>query len=171
MSMDFSTSRLSVTELTKHALRTAASQSLCETVPHILSDVVVANLPPYFQGVNDPESAYVWLEKMLSESRLFVVKMHSREQAIGFVFISVDEDGAHIGYLLSETSWGAGLASELLEEFILQAKQGGQWKRLIGGVDSSNSASMHLLEKLGFTTQPQTKNDSVVFYHYPLCSE
>lgn len=160
-----STSRLIVYELTKDNL--FAADSLVEQIPNILSESVVANLPPHFHGITNNEQARAWLDLMLSESRLFVVKSKAGI-FIGFIFIS-DGDALekHIGYLLAEAYWGKGLAYELLESFLKYAKQVGVWQVLIGGVDKHNIASAKLLLKLGFQLR-RSPNNYVDFYELHL---
>lgn len=160
-----STPRLIVYELTKAP--SFAADSLVEQIPNILSESVVANLPPHFHEIANTKQAHAWLELMLSESRLFVVK--SREGIfIGFIFISEnDAKEKHIGYLLAEAYWGKGLAYELLKAFLNHVKQAEPWLVLVGGVDKHNIASAKLLLKLGFQLRDSLDNN-VDFYELHL---
>ena len=169
MAASFTTSRLTVTELTAGSSALSVT-SLIEEIPTILKPTVVQNLPPYFHGVTSIELAETWLNIMLSESRLFVVQ--SKEGTyIGFLFAYEDEDDcAHIGYLLAEPYWGKGLASELLQGFMNDVLSKEGWRKLIGGVEPSNVASANLLKKLGFVEKP-SDDSSVVFYEYSAAKE
>ncbi|EHH2475082.1 GNAT family N-acetyltransferase [Vibrio vulnificus] len=166
MVIAFESQRLTVVEvaggldLSKHSF-------LLERIPQILTPAVVENLPPYFHEIGSSEQARIWLERMLSESRLLQVETEEHD-LIGFLFTYVENDeSAHIGYLLAEEYWGRGLACELLQGFINEVKKSESWVKLIGGVDQSNTASAKLLKKLGFIEQPA--NDSgVVFYEYTI---
>lgn len=55
-----------------------------------------------------------------------------------------------IGYLLSEASWGRGLASELVKGFVSWARAQPSISTLAGGVSADNPASKRVLEKTGF---------------------
>lgn len=164
MMISFETQRLKVKEVAGE-LTVSERSALLERIPSILTSSVVENLPPYFHGIVSRELAQIWLDRMLSESRLLQVKSNDN-QLIGFLFAYVeDESDAHIGYLLSEEFWGKGLASELLRGFITEVANTESWSILIGGVDRSNITSAHLLKKLGFVEQASDES-AVVFYEY-----
>lgn len=168
MNLSFSTARLNVFEISKEITQ-SEQVKLLNRLPELLTPAVVANLPPYFHQINSPADAQVWLERMLAESRLFVVTKNNSDLAIGFIFVFVENDSdVHIGYLLGEAYWKQGLASELLSGFIQQVAQTESWVKLIGGVERSNIGSARLLEKLGFVGQSDSESD-VVFYEYRLC--
>lgn len=166
MLASFETSRLKVTELSG-GLTSPEREVLLYRIPEILTPPVVENLPPYFHGIDSPELAQTWLERMLAESRLFLVET-AESTLIGFLFASSGEDReAYVGYLLAEDYWGKGLASELLQGFIGKASESGPWAKLVCGVDPANVASAHLLKKLGFVER-KNNGDGVVFYEYVL---
>ncbi len=169
MALEFKTTRLSVLERSSEIEQNELSEIL-ERVPELLSTPVVEYLPPYFQGIKSQSDAQLWFERMVSESRLFVVRHNDLDLIIGFIFASIENDhDAHIGYLLGEAYWGQGLASELLKGFIAQANKEKKWTKLVGGMDSSNIASSRLLVKLGFAKQHEPHDGSqVVFYEYQL---
>jgi ribosomal-protein-alanine N-acetyltransferase len=72
-----------------------------------------------------------------------------------------------IGYLLAESAWGQGYASELLEGFV-------DWcttadiSSVIGGVARENVASRRVLEKNGFDILPKTQNQHELIYELRL---
>lgn len=163
MALSFTTSRLTVSEITSDYLLTDLSQQ----VQQILIPDVVENLPPYFHGIDSDQSAHSWLERMLSDSRLLLVKLR-QGTLIGFLFAYVEKDSeAHIGYLLAKEYWGKGLASELVQGLIEEVAQTERWHKLIGGVDKSNLASAKLLNKIGFVAQPDGGNQ-VLFFEYTI---
>jgi len=164
MAISFETPRLKVSEI-QQDIPISERSALIERITEILTPLVVENLPPYFHGIDSPELADAWLDRMLSESRLFQVGT-TEITIIGFLFVSVEDNhDAHIGYLLSEEFWGKGIASELLRGFISAAPITEPWTKLVGGVVKSNIASANLLRKLGFVAQSNDGSD-VVFYEY-----
>lgn len=167
MSPAYTTTRLSIFEITSATQQTELSAFLTR-VPELLTPAVTENLPPYFHDIKTPNDTQQWFDRMIAESRLFVVKHNDSNSMIGLLFASTeDEQDVHIGYLLEEAYWGQGLASELLKGFIERAAQSENWTTLIGGVDRHNQASSRLLTKLGFVPCPSEKED-VVFYEYSL---
>ncbi|MCZ2721570.1 GNAT family N-acetyltransferase [Marinomonas sp. 15G1-11] len=166
MTISFDTQRLKVEEISGE-LRWTDQSVLLEKIPSILTSLVVENLPPYLHDITSSESAEIWLDRMLLESRLLQVKSKQHE-LIGFLFAYVENGSdAHIGYLLSKENWGKGLASELLQSFIEEVAKTEPWSKLIGGVEKANVVSANLLKKLGFVEQPINEN-SVVFYEYTI---
>ncbi|MFY8299663.1 GNAT family N-acetyltransferase [Pseudoalteromonas sp. SS15] len=164
MALYLSTHRLNLIELNVEAL---IDDLLIAAIPSILTEAVVASLPPYFHGVSNGAEAKVWLSKMRSESRLFLIQ-DKDDACLGFVFVSnTDKAEKHIGYLLAQEYWGKGLASELLHAFIKRAEQIESWRSLVGGVDKGNLASAKLLLKLGFIPQ-ESEHENVDFFEYVL---
>lgn len=169
MGLSFQTTRLSVEELDPSCPQSEHT-TLYQRIPQILTPAVVENLPPYFHGIDSRELAQQWLERMLSESRLMLVRSQ-QGTLMGLLFAYVEsEREAHIGYLLAEEFWGKGFASELLQGFITQATQSECWEKLIGGVERSNVASAKLLQKMGFTEQAGGGN-GVVFFEYNISNQ
>jgi len=160
-----STLRLNLIELRSE--EAFVEDALIAAIPSILTEAVVASLPPYFHGVRNTAEAKSWLSKMRSESRLFVIK-DKGDACLGFVFVSnTDKAEKHLGYLLAQEYWGKGLASEVLHAFIKRAEQIESWQILVGGVDKDNLASAKLLLKLGFIPQ-ESEHENVDFFEYVL---
>jgi len=132
----------------------------------ILTPNVVGSLPPYFQNVNSIASARGWLKQVVSDGRLFIVKRIGESKAIGFVFLSTENSGdTHIGYLLAESYWGKGYATEILKGLIDFIESEDQVTRLIAGVATENVVSIKLLQKLGFI-HSSTEDNGTMFYEY-----
>ncbi len=104
----------------------------------------------------------------LKEARMFIE--HTSQKMHDIIF-AVDIDGeacggigitgmkdvyrfnAEIGYWLSEVHWGKGIMTDAVGRMVELAFLYYQWTRLFAGVFSSNSASMRVLEKNGFTRE------------------
>ncbi|KGJ95097.1 GNAT family N-acetyltransferase [Colwellia psychrerythraea] len=111
MTFTYQTSRLSVVEVFSGTQETDTLVSITE----LFTTKVVESLPPYFLNIDSLSDAQDWYKKMVSESRLFMVKHTGSNTTIGFVFVYVGNNAnAHIGYLLGESFWGKGYATELL---------------------------------------------------------
>jgi len=168
--MKYSTPRLAVQQLAED-MPADQLQVIGTAAQVILSPSVVAHLPPNFQNIQSLAAAQGWLENMLAESTLLTIRETSADQhqgpLMGFVFVYVDDQDAHLGYLLGEAYWGKGFASEFLAGLLAYAKQHTSWGKLIGGVGKENQASSHVLSKLGFVAEHRDSNGTT-FYAYQL---
>jgi RimJ/RimL family protein N-acetyltransferase len=163
----YQTSRLSLEEVSS---KTPVNATLVSTI-EILTPKVVENLPAYFQNINSISEAHDWFQKMVSDSRLFMVTSKGTNTIIGFVFVYVGNNKeAHIGYLLGESYWGKGYATELLSGLIDFIKQENKIKRLIAGVTSNNIVSSKVLLKIGFV-ESTIENNETIIYEYQLSPE
>ncbi len=160
----YQTTRLQIGEV----CNSNQSPEFLESVIEILTPSVVGSLPPYFQNVNSISSAREWLKQVISDGRLFVVKLVGESKSIGFIFLSTENSGdTHIGYLLAESYWGKGYATEILKGLIDFIKSEDQVTRLIAGVATDNVASIKLLQKLDFI-HSSTEDNGTIFYEYQL---
>jgi RimJ/RimL family protein N-acetyltransferase len=164
MNSSYQTPRLQIAEV----YNSNQNSEFLVSVLDILTPSVVGSLPPYFQNVNSISSAREWLKQIVSDGRLFVVKLVGESKAIGFVFLSTENSGdTHIGYLLAESYWGKGYATEILKGLIDFIKSEDQVTRLIAGVATDNVASIKLLQKLDFI-HSSTEDNGTMFYEYQL---
>lgn len=158
----YKTSRLNVVEV----VNADVNVEILSATVKLLTENVVENLPPNFHGVSTLTDAQHWFEKMVSDSRLFMVKHLEDNTIIGFVFLSTqDKADAHIGYLLGQCYWGKGFATEILYGLINFLKQGTELKQLIAGVAASNLVSSNLLIKVGFEKSSKD-GEETTFYKY-----
>ena len=164
MNSSYRTTRLQIGEI----FNSNQDPEFLESVMEILTPSVVENLPPYFQDVNSISSAREWLKQIVSDGRLFMVKRIGESKAIGFVFLSTENNGdTHIGHLLGESYWGKGYATEILKGLMDFIESEAQTTRLIAGVATDNVASIKLLQNVGFIHIP-IEDNGTLFYEYPL---
>lgn len=160
----YQTSRLQINEI----LNSNQNPDFLASVMQILTASVVENLPPYFHNVDSTLSAQEWLKQIMSEGRLFIVQLTGESKTIGFVFLSTENRGdTHIGYLLAESYWGKGYATEILKGLIDFIDSEDKITRLIAGVATDNIASTKLLHKLGFM-QNSSEDTGTIFFEYQL---
>ncbi|MEH6454102.1 MAG: GNAT family N-acetyltransferase, partial [Psychromonas sp.] len=101
----------------------------------LLSPKVTKSLPPYFQKILTLENADDLFKQVISESRCFAVHQTELNTIIGFILIyELEEEAAHIGYLLGEDYWGQGYASEFLNALIVWCKENTKISTLFAGV-------------------------------------
>lgn len=164
----FSSARLSILEANSQLDR-IGRESIYHSIIQILTPEVVSQLPPYFSNINTPVSAQTWFERMLNESRFFLVYQCNKQKLIGFSFLFLDESNtkrkeAHLGYLLAKETWGQGFASELVTALIEHCQQNNIADRLIAGVDETNLASIALLKKVGFRQTNHNETNTLTFH-------
>jgi RimJ/RimL family protein N-acetyltransferase len=133
-------------------------ESLEVAISEMLTPAVTRSLPPEWQGSYSGERARQWVEARDREGATLVVVERSRCTAIGLVILFHDgeePDGPRLrlGYLLAESAWGKGLASELIRGFVEWCQETGVTS-VVGGVERGNVASQRVLEKSGFVRAP-----------------
>lgn len=150
----FSTNRLEVKNW-QGRLESVEKRKRLETdLTRILTPAVLADLPPSMQVEQTDRAVNRWVSERAAESTVFLVLSEDRAEIAGLLFLvqfSNDETRAdiHIGYLLAESSWGKGYATELVSGLVKSVGPK-QSVRFIGGVGKRNIASAKVLLKSGF---------------------
>ena len=143
-------------------------QDLASAIVTILTPPVTQSLPEGWQGEYTIGRAARWIEEREQDAATLLVVERSSKTAIGLMFLFESDDdqsgrSVRVGYLLAESVWGQGLASELLKGFV-------DWCRtveissIVGGVERDNIASQRVLEKNGFTILPSVKDCGELVY-------
>lgn len=146
---------------------TMNDETFFQDIINILADNEVNNLPPYFYNVDTYEDAKDWLEFITSQADLLFMQGKYSLETIGFIFVHTNESNeAHLGYVLAREYWNKGIATEVLLEFMKYADESKRWECLRAGVEKGNDASIHLLEKLGFSLKDE--GSMALFYEYKI---
>lgn len=126
-------------------------------VATMLIEPVTRSLPPAWQGRYTVERAREWLKERDDEGVTLLIIDKSTKQAVGLMILfetdaKSDGDGLEVrlGYLLSESTWGKGFASELVRGFVGWCRDQASISSIAGGVAQDNPASRRVLEKNGF---------------------
>ncbi len=124
---------------------------------HVNGDDEVTRHLPYasWRSIDD---AHAWLERMLGLEAAgaacqYVVVDKALDHAIGTVLLfrwDVASARAELGYALGRAHWGRGVMREALAALIGFAFDGLKLKRLEAEVNPANTASLALLQRLGF---------------------
>lgn len=133
----------------------------------ILSPDVMKSLPEEWGKIISSEDAEQWLQNRINESTVLGITLKKGHSLIGFMFMYDDLPTIHIGYLLGESSWGKGIATEFINGFTQWGRTEKEITTVIGGVDSNNKPSIRVLEKCGFK-MIGTKEKSTLFYQYSM---
>jgi RimJ/RimL family protein N-acetyltransferase len=153
----FVTDRLVVGEWRSMEADEWPEQDLVDLVAGVMTETVTRSLPEACRGPYTVERAAAWIAERQAEGRTLVVVERSTKQAVGLMILSESAAGdctggvdVRLGYLLAESAWGRGLASELVEGFVGWCRAEPAIRSLAGGVERDNVASMRVLEKNGF---------------------
>jgi RimJ/RimL family protein N-acetyltransferase len=159
----FSTQRLLVGEWHSMTSKDTTETELPETVISILTPPVTRSLPTAWQGTYTLDRARAWIRDRDQEGVIMLIKDRLADLSIGFLILSEDDNrDVRIGYLLAEHAWGKGLASELIQGFIVWCKDAGL-RSIVGGVARDNEASIRVLEKNGFVCEQAEDDTSEIF--------
>ena len=151
----FETERLSVSEWQAQPTD-QREQDLVQVVVSVLTERVTRTLPTPWQGDYDAHRAGEWIADRNREGPTLLAVERSTGQAVGFVILFESITGCgngvdvRLGYVLAESAWGKGLASELIEGFVRWCRTRAEIRSLVGGVGKENAASVRVLEKNGF---------------------
>ena len=135
---------------------------LDNVVIDILTPSVTRALPQDWQGAYSVERAKRWIEERDKESTALIILELATRVPIGFVILTGDKD-LRLGYLLKESAWGKGYASELVQGLVKWSKRH-FIRSITGGVEKGNIASARVLEKNGFMLHSDTNSGEELIF-------
>ncbi len=153
----FATDRLEIAEWHSFPESTYDHQQLPADVAGMLTEDVTKSLPPPWQGKYSLKRAASWVAERDLEGTTLLVLDRQAAQPIGLIILFESQPSIEstqielrLGYLLSQSFWGRGYASEMLHGLLLWCMEQAPISSLVGGVSRDNPASRRVLEKLGF---------------------
>jgi len=129
---------------------------LPETVQVLLTPSVTANLPEAWQGCYSQSRAREWIRDRDAEGTTLLVTSRESCECIGLLFLHesesplITESELRLGYLVAQSQWGNGYASEIVMGLVNWAREG-PYASIIAGVSTGNPGSRRVLEKCGFS--------------------
>lgn len=150
-------------------------RSLIRRILRIMTPKVTESLPSGWQNLQTDTDAINWIKDVSKESSLLLVQLRKTKEIVGFIFLYEPATlkapmDLRLGYLLSEDTWGHGMASELIKGLLKWCRSTGRIKTITGGVEPGNVASIKVLKKNGFM-QTGLSNDGTLFYVYDFCQQ
>jgi RimJ/RimL family protein N-acetyltransferase len=138
----------------------------------MLTARVTQSLPDGWQGDYTIERANEWIRERDREGATLIVLERSSRTPVGMMILFESDDEklgrtVRLGYLLSETAWGQGLASELVQGFVGWCRKA-EIASIMGGVERDNVPSQRVLQKNGFVYQPSTDDTVELFFELQL---
>jgi RimJ/RimL family protein N-acetyltransferase len=153
----FVTHRLLVKEWNSLSAEDWERQPLSQVVITLLTQPVTRWLPTAWQGPYTEERALTWIDERDGEGTALLIIERSSRAPAGLVILLetnaedvVGSTDVRLGYLLAESAWGKGIASEMLSGFVAWCRQQAAISSITGGVHRDNVASQRVLEKNGF---------------------
>ena len=148
----FDTQRLTARHWRRHLADATERRALEEALSGILTARVLEHLPPSLQLSHHGGRVSDWISACAAQSDVLLVQ--EAGHPVGLLILAAGAGASgdreiHIGYLLAETAWGRGLASELVAGLV-SAMEAGEPVILVAGVGRENPASARVLRKCGF---------------------
>lgn len=167
----FSTERLRIGH--SKPLFVESKNALVQSILRILTPKTTKALPAAWQEVNTSEKGLHWLTDRFNDCELLAIQLESSTEIIGLIVIYENLDAAstiHIGYVIGESHWKKGFASEALLGLVDYLQAHTDITLVLAGVESRNTASVNVLKKSGFTLS-QSENGSEENHFYALSLE
>ena len=163
---EFETERLLVKEWHSLSPSDWKQEEIAEVVVAMLTEPVTRSLPPSWQGEYSLDRAREWIRERDEEGTTFLIIDRTSRHGVGLMILSgvqAQESSTkaevRLGYLLAETAWGKGFASELVGGFATWCRGQELITSIAAGVAHDNLASKRVLEKNGF--EPVPSDDEV----------
>ena len=126
-----------------------------------LSDPEVVAFEPY--PPMDLEAVRENLQWRISTDEMIAVELRSTGKLIGNVYLGRrDFEALEIGFVFNRAYWGGGYALESCQALVERAFSQGI-HRIYAECDPNNTASWHLLERLGFRREAHLRQN--VWFH------
>jgi len=165
---DFETARLRVGDW--HSVSFGPRRDLAVVVAEMLTPAATRSLPPVWHGDYSLDRAREWIAERDEESVTLLATDRESGEALGLVIVfevdGADDGGGvdlRLGYLFSESAWGRGLATELVEGFVGWCRAQPSIRSITGGVASDNVASARVLTKNGFTATGSPRQGEQIY--------
>lgn len=161
----FQSTRLRVSdwglELSEPSLRIGLKAEL----EALLIPSVLEFLPPSLALPVGENAIGRWIAEREELAHVFTVRNREDSKFLGLLFL-FQKDAAseiNIGYMLAQSTWGQGVASELVKHLLVTLSVSKPLE-LVGGVATGNPASARVLLKNGFHLQhDQSTTDLEIF--------
>lgn len=161
---EFSTERLAARDWRADIADQSTRRAIESELANVLTPAVVKHLPDSMALSTSETASSDWISARAREADVFLVYEKNDNRLLGFLLLAaVNEQDRHLGYILDESAWGKGYATELIKGLI--ASLSNQSKgRLLAGVGPGNDASVRVLEKNGFTHSGELSSDDTAVF-------
>ncbi len=163
----FETARLTVREW--HSMSDRHDIDLPAFVATALTETTTAALPVAWHGDFTSDRARRWIAGRDAESATLLAIERDTNDAIGLVILielaaekppGID---LRVGYIIVESAWGRGLASELVGGLVEWARTQESIRTVSAGVTEDSFASARVLTKNGFRAAPDPSAGETIY--------
>ncbi len=155
---EYDTTRLHLRDWHRFRDTPKARATLEQALDGLLTPAVLRHLPPAVQRrATEPETGNDMANWIAERDRngVAVSCIRAEDRLIGLLFLFGEAaQTLHFGYLLGETAWGKGYATECVNGLLTHLRRTRVSGTLLAGVDMDNPASARVLEKTGFQALP-----------------
>ncbi len=119
----FKTNRVSILHWNFIESQKKSTNYQTESVLNIMTPNVTKALPDDWQNINTIDKAKKWIIERKEDSHFYAITLTEPNKIIGFLFLydstELEESNElRLGYLLSESTWGKGIGSELVKGLV-----------------------------------------------------
>ena len=147
-------------------------------LPRIVRELLTPNvtqpLPESWHGPYSAKRAVDWIRERDAEGIQLLAVSRQTSNVVGLVLLHQgsstppDSGELRLGYLVSESQWGRGFATELVRGVVNWVRVRG-FRSIIAGVAKGNASSIRVLEKTGFSrTESESPGAPEIFYTFAL---
>lgn len=170
----FETTRIRVTSLNAVVADPRRLSTVARELVGVLTPAVLQPLPEALQLPDTLNAVQDWVAQRTLDSEVHLVSDRSSAKVLGLLMLAPFNEPervttVHVGYLLAESAWGQGYASELIAGLVACYQSHGQTVQLLGGVAAGHRASSKVLQKNGFVLLHQLSTPATNMYglHIP----
>lgn len=151
----FETDRLRVENWNGALGKGDARAALLAALADLLTPAVTKYLPEPMRLAEGAGAIEAWAVARDAESDVFTVRDRKTQTLLGLLILGADRDATgdltiRLGFLLAESAWGQGYATELVRGLVAWCESQELPGQLLGGVEPDNAASAAVLTKAGF---------------------
>ena len=163
----FETARLTVGDW--HAIADEHRIDLAAFVTAALTETTTAALPTNWSGDFTSDRARRLIAERDAESATLLAVERATNEAIGLVILgevaaeTPPRIDLRVGYIIVESAWGRGLATELVEGLVAWARTQESIRTISAGVTEDNFASARVLIKNGFGAAPDQSAGETIY--------
>ena len=152
-----------------HAAPLLQEHGLPGVVAEMMTETTTRSLPPAWHGKYTLQRAEALIAELDEESATLLISLEGSGEPVGLVIVfemSGDEPAGielRLGYILRESMWGRGFATEMVEGFVGWCRVEPSIRSITAGVAQDNAASARVLISNGFVALDEPPDGEQIF--------
>jgi len=169
----FKTHRVSILNWNFIESKTELKNATTKSVLKIMTPNVTKALPDGWKNLDTVNKAESWITERKEDSNFYTITLTETNEIIGFMFLYenneiIDSNELRLGYLLTESIWGKGIGSELINGLVKWSNDSGIINSISGGVERDNIGSIKVLKENGFYKSNEELPGNMLLYKIDL---